>query len=81
MYEIRRFLFSVCVVLQGDTKGSAKGGDASAKKEAHSTPISQVNYMCLIFLFLIELEFWCFLLTFSLLNSTDCSSRVAFPRS
>ncbi|KAA0044038.1 nuclear transcription factor Y subunit B-1 [Cucumis melo var. makuwa] len=29
---------------EGDTKGSAKGGDGSAKKEAHPTPIPQMAH-------------------------------------
>ncbi|KAG7017338.1 hypothetical protein SDJN02_19202, partial [Cucurbita argyrosperma subsp. argyrosperma] len=29
---------------QGDTKGSAKGGDASAKKEAHPTSVPQIAH-------------------------------------
>lgn len=31
------------VVFQGDTKGSAKGGDGSAKKDAQPNPNSQVG--------------------------------------
>lgn len=81
MYEIRRFLCSFCVFLQGDTKGSAKGGDGSAKKEAHPTPIPQVHYMSMIFFShwagFFGVFFWPSLFS----NSIDGSSRVVFPRS
>ena len=31
-------------MLQGDTKGSAKGGEASAKKDVQPSPNAQVEY-------------------------------------
>lgn len=80
MYEMRRFLYSFCVFLQGDTKGSAKGGDGSAKKEAHPTPIPQVHYMSMIFFFSLSWIFWCFLLTFSFFKFYRWLIKGRFPK-
>lgn len=46
--------FELCFLIiacQGDTKSSAKGGEASAKKDVQPSPNAQVKYMYMHYAF------------------------------